>query len=70
MNDEALESAPVGRPHDQLGTRPSHQHDLPDRWCLGLAHPYMQRLIFLAGEMERGAVDLGDCRPSASQADK
>jgi len=29
------------------------QSDLPDRWCFGLAHPYIQRLIFLARTLER-----------------
>ncbi|MBL0926015.1 MAG: hypothetical protein IBJ12_16305 [Sphingomonadaceae bacterium] len=28
--------------------------DLPDRGCFGLSHPYIQRLIFLAGDAERG----------------
>jgi len=24
-----------------------------DRWCLGLAHPYLQRLIALAGQLDQ-----------------
>lgn len=32
------------------------QDDLPDRWCFGLSHPYIQRLIFLAGEVEQSSV--------------
>ncbi len=25
--------------------------EMPDRWCFGLSHPYIQRLIFRAGEL-------------------
>jgi len=72
MAKDVSESAPAERLHSQCGTLPNHQHDLPDRWCFGLAHPYMQRLIFLAGALERSALDpdLEDCRSSDSQADK
>jgi len=26
--------------------------EMPDRWCFGLSHPYIQRLIFRAGELD------------------
>ncbi len=39
-----------------LGPIANAQSDLPDRWCFGLSHPYIQRLIFIAGELEREAV--------------
>lgn len=32
---------------------PNDPQNLPDRWCFGLAHPYMQRLIYLAGLHEQ-----------------
>jgi hypothetical protein len=32
---------------------PAEVCDLPDRWCFGLAHPYIQRLIFMAGDFEQ-----------------
>ena len=69
MTKEASETDSVARLHDQRGALPNHQQHLPDRWCFGLAHPYMQRLIFLAGELERGAVnsDLGDCGAEGSE---
>jgi hypothetical protein len=35
-------------------THPSRQ-ELPDLWCFGLAHPYIQRLIFLADIFEKSA---------------
>jgi hypothetical protein len=52
MSNEALESPLVGHHRDQSGSRPNDQRDLPDRWTFGLAHPYMQRLIFLSGTLE------------------
>jgi hypothetical protein len=68
MSNEALESAPVARPDDQGRAYPNDQHDLPNRWCFGLAHPYIQRMIFLAGALELSAPDLeGDCRPDSGQ---
>jgi len=71
LGNEALESAPVERPNDQRREHPIDPYDLPDRWCFGLAHPYMQRLIFLAGAPERSpiALDLGDCRPGVRKVD-
>ena len=57
MGNKTPESAPIVRPDDQGCADPKDQPDLPDRWCFGLAHPYIQRLIFLAGELERNAVD-------------
>lgn len=60
MDDEAPESAALARPLDQRRSPPKDQYDLPDRWCFGLSHPYVQRLIFLAGVLEGNAVDLRD----------
>lgn len=66
MSNEPLGSAPVVCTQDRGRAGPNNQHDFPDRWCIGLAHPYIQRLIFLAGALERGTVDVDalDCRPS------
>ena len=34
---------------ERTNEQPSpNQHTLPDRWCFGLDHPRIQRLIFLA----------------------
>lgn len=41
---------------DSPGRSPA---DLPDRWCFGLSHPYIQRLIFLAGDAEQSALPTG-----------
>lgn len=57
MCTKALDSVPVALPPGQEEVHPNDQDDLPDRWCFGLSHPYIQRLIFLAGELERTADD-------------
>lgn len=53
-----MEAIPIVGPHDQPTACLVDQPDLPDRWCFGLAHPYIQRLIFLAGTLELNAEDL------------
>jgi hypothetical protein len=53
MSEEAIERAVLEyarEPH------PSDQDDCHNRWCFGLAHPVIQRLIFLAGAMEESAL--------------
>jgi hypothetical protein len=48
-----LDIEPVEHPRDQNGGHDDDKNSLPDRWCFGLSHPFIQRLIFLAGEHER-----------------
>lgn len=50
MNTQAEDLAPSHR--FQPDTPASAGDALPDRWCFGLAHPYIQRLVFLAGAKE------------------
>lgn len=52
MGNDVSASAAVESPGHQDHIHSGGQRALPDRWCFGLAHPYMQRLIFLAGELE------------------
>jgi hypothetical protein len=70
MSNDAPQPAPSGCPDDQHPTNSLEHYDLPDRWCFGLAHPYIQRLIFLAGTLEQTVdeSDAVDCQPS--QADR
>jgi hypothetical protein len=56
MSDEGPRPAPAARDHERHHAHPKDQHDLPDNWCFGLAHPHMQRLMFLAGTLERSSV--------------
>lgn len=62
MSNKAPRSAPVAPPHDK-SSHPDDPRD--DHWCFGLAHPYIQRLIFLAGAVDRGdiaALNVEGCR--------
>ena len=71
MGNEASGTAAVACPDDKGRMRDEAQCDLPDRWCFGLAHPYMQRLIFLACTLEPDTVHLedGGCQFSSGAAD-
>ena len=53
MNEEPPKCAVDADRGDQ--DRTDFTDGLPDRWCFGLAHPNIQRLIFLAGALDRPA---------------
>jgi hypothetical protein len=58
VSDEEVEPALVGPTGDPPQAPVLDLQNLPDRWCFGLAHPYIQRLVFLAGALERNAEDI------------
>jgi len=57
MNEEVVEQK-HSCTQDGSQTVSGVQLALPDPWCFGLAHPYIQRLIFLAGTLEQSATNL------------
>jgi hypothetical protein len=56
MSKEAKEQAALECDRQGNPSRQIDQHDFPNHWCFGLAHPAIQRLIFLAGVMEETAI--------------
>jgi hypothetical protein len=50
---------------------PSDPRDPPNGWCFGLSHPYIQRLIFLAGalEQETSSETITGLRPANCQGE-
>jgi hypothetical protein len=58
MNENVVEQKKLNCTQDCNQTASFEQQALPDLWCFGLAHPYIQRLIFLAGALEQDAMNL------------
>jgi len=55
MSKEAIEQAALEHTRERHSSGQADQDDCNNRWCFGLAHPAIQRLIFLAGAMEDSA---------------
>jgi hypothetical protein len=58
MNEKIVEQEKFNCTQDCSRTASFEQPALPDLWCFGLAHPYIQRLIFLAGALEQETTNL------------
>jgi hypothetical protein len=56
MNEQVVEHRQDNCTQDASQTA-SLERALPDMWCFGLAHPRIQRLIFLAGALEQEAMN-------------
>lgn len=59
MND-GVQGLPLIRRSDGQGSSSLDDRFCPpDQWCFGLAHPYIQRLIFLANSVEDSPIPKG-----------